>query len=61
MAGIKDWQGDHSPVLSIVKNGLERLADRGVEETRRVLESDRYLKEGVVLVIKQRNTAAVLI
>ena len=44
MAGIKDWQGDHSPVLSIVKNGLERLADRGVEETRRVLESDRYLK-----------------
>lgn len=44
MAGIEDWRGEHGPLLPIVKNGLERLADRGVEETRQALESDRYLK-----------------
>eukprot|EP00904_Undaria_pinnatifida_P008771 jgi/Undpi1/5023/HiC_scaffold_19.g08375.m1 len=44
MVGIEDWEGEHTNLHPIVKNGLERLADRGIKETRLVLESDRFFR-----------------
>eukprot|EP00904_Undaria_pinnatifida_P008770 jgi/Undpi1/5022/HiC_scaffold_19.g08374.m1 len=48
MVGIEEWEGTRSNLHKIVSNGLERLTDRGLEETRWALESDRYLKFVVV-------------
>lgn len=44
MVGIEDWQGEHSNLHSIVKNGLHRLVDWGLESTEWALNSDRFFK-----------------
>ncbi|CAM9946347.1 unnamed protein product, partial [Laminaria digitata] len=60
MAGIDDWKGEHSNLHSIVENGLERLADRGLEETRLAFESDRLLRFLVVRDPAERLVSAFL-
>lgn len=42
--GIQDWMGDHTNLHATGRNGLESLADRGLEEIQRVLDSDRYFR-----------------
>lgn len=44
IVGIEDWEGEHSNLHSVVKNGLERLTDWGLDGTQWALESDRYFK-----------------
>ena len=44
MVGIEEWEGTRANLHKLVSNGLERLTDRGLEETRWAFASDRYLK-----------------
>ena len=44
MVGIKDWKGEHSNFIRIVKNGLRRLVAWGPESTDWALNSDRFFR-----------------
>ncbi len=55
MAGIQDWMGDYTNLHATGRNGLERLADRGLEEIQRVLESDRYFRSAQDALVSLTN------
>lgn len=44
MMGDKNWDKRDRTLHDKTKNGLELLADRGLEETRWALESDRFTR-----------------
>lgn len=44
MVGVNNWSTDNLRLHLMGKNGLERLTNRGAEETLWALQSDRYIR-----------------